>query len=144
LNALVAHIAKTEYQVSRVVARNIDPRQLPLQEAFGVPIVGAASWGAQRVEELLTDIPLHAALVDIQAGFAIYHLQVPADWHGHALQELLPKNRFEKLAWTRLGKALPIDETQSLESGDLIYLRAMPEEIEALRSLLGSKQEKSA
>ena len=46
LNALIAYIARTEYQVSRVVARNIDPRQQPLQEAFGIPIVGAASWGA--------------------------------------------------------------------------------------------------
>jgi trk system potassium uptake protein TrkA len=142
LNALVAFIAKTEYQVSRVVARNVDPRQQALQEAFGIPVVGAASWGAQRVEELLTDIPLHAVLTDSQAGFVIYHLEVPAGWHGHAVQELLPEDRYEKLSWTRLGKPLAIDETNSIESGDLLYLRAIPEAIEALRSRLSSNQEK--
>jgi trk system potassium uptake protein TrkA len=143
LNALVAHIAKTEYKVARVVARNIDPRQQPLQEAFDIPIVGAASWGAQRIEELLTDIPLHAVLLDSQAGLWIYHLEVPARWHGHTLQELLPEDRYERLAWTRHKQTLPIDSTQALESGDLLYLRATPEEIETLRSRLSSEQEKS-
>jgi trk system potassium uptake protein TrkA len=142
LNALVAHIARIEFKVSRVVARNNDSRQLPLQEAFGVPIVGAASWGAQRVEELLTDIPLHAVLTDSQTGFAIYHLEVPASWHGYAIQQLLPRDRYEKLAWTRLGKPVPDDGLQTLESGDLLYLRASPEEIEALRNRLSSEQEK--
>jgi trk system potassium uptake protein len=144
LNVLVAHIALTEYKVSRVVARNIDPRQQPLQEAFGVPIVGAASWGAQRVEELLTDIPLHPVILDSQAGLLIYHLEVPARWQGHALEDLLPADRFERLSWIRLGQALPIDSQRTLERGDLLYLRAFPEEIEALRHRLSSEQEKTA
>ena len=144
LNVLVAYIARTEYKVSRVVARNIDPRQLPLQEAFGIPIIGAASWGAQRVEELLTDVPLHAVLLDGQAGLLIYHLEVPARWHGHTLEQLLPAERYEKLSWTCLGQALPIDNSQTLESGDMLYLRASPEEIEALRNRLSSTQEKPA
>jgi trk system potassium uptake protein TrkA len=142
LNALIAHVARTEFKVSRVVARNNDSRQQPLQEAFGVPIVGAASWGAQQVEELLTDIPLHAVFTDNQTGFAIYHLEVPASWHGHSVQELLPRDRYEMLAWTRLGKPVPIDDLQTLESADLLYLRASPEEIIALRSRLSSEQEK--
>lgn len=142
LNALVAFIARIEYKVSRVVARNIDPRQRPLQEAFGIPIVGAASWGAQRVEEILTDIPLHAVVTDSEADFAIYHLEVPASWHGRPIQELLPNGHYEKLTWTRLGKSLPVNEIQSLEGGDLLYLRASLEEIEALRNRLSSEQEK--
>jgi trk system potassium uptake protein len=144
LNVLVAHIALTEYKVPRVVARNIDPRQQPLQEAFGIPIVGAASWGAQRVEELLTNIPLHAVILDSQAGLLIYHLEVPARWQGHALEDLLPADRYERLSWIRLGQAIPIDSRQPLESGDLLHLRAIPEEIEALRHRLSSEQEKTA
>ena len=144
LNALVAHIAKTEFNVSRVVARNIDPRQLALQEGFGIPIVGAASWGAQRVEDLLTEIPLHEILLDGQAGLLIYHLEVPARWQGHALEDLLPADRYDRLSWTRLGQSLPIDNQRTLESGDLLYLKAIPEEIEALRNRLSSEQEKTA
>ena len=142
LNVLVAHIAKTEFHVSRVVARNIDPRHQSLQEAFSIQIVGAASWGAQRVEELLTDTPLHAALIDHQAGFAIYHLQVPESWDGRPMGDLLPKNRYERLSWTRFGKPITIDDAQTLGTGDLIYLRADPLEIENLQSRLNSEQEK--
>ncbi len=144
LNVLVAHIAKTEFNVDRVVARNIDPRQQSLQEAFNVPIVGAASWGAQRVEELLTDSPLHVALIDHQAGFAIYHLEVPSSWDGHPYTELLPKGHFELLSWTRNGKPITIESTAVMAGGDLIYLRADPEEIERLRTHLGLEQEKPA
>jgi trk system potassium uptake protein TrkA len=144
LNVLVAHIAKTEFQVERVVARNIDPRQQSLQEAFNVPIVGAASWGAQRVEELLTDSPLHAALVDQQAGFAIYHLEIPASWDGRPLEVLLPKGHYELLSWTRNGKPITIESAAVLAGGDLIYLRAAPDEIEHLRNNLGPEQEKPA
>jgi len=143
LNVLVAHIARTEYQVARVVARNIDPRQQSLQEAFEIPIVGAASWGAQRVEELLTDVPLRVVMLDSQAGLIIYHLEVPAQWHGHPIQELLPESRYETLAWTRHGQTLQLSSAQKLESGDKIYLMAIPEEIEALRLRLSEEQEKS-
>ena len=54
LNALVAHIARQQYHVPRGVARNLDPRQLPLQQAFRIPIVGALVWEGQQILELLT------------------------------------------------------------------------------------------
>jgi trk/ktr system potassium uptake protein len=57
LNVLITHIAKTEYHVPKVIAGNANPRQLPLQEAFDITIVGAATWGAQRIVELLSDAP---------------------------------------------------------------------------------------
>jgi len=41
------------YHVPNVVVRNYDPRWQPLHEAFGLQVVSSASWGAQRMEELL-------------------------------------------------------------------------------------------
>jgi hypothetical protein len=122
--------------------RNIDPRKRPLQEAFGNPIIGTSSWEYQQVEELLDDAPLQAILLDNQAGLLIYHLEVPARWHGQPLEELLPENRFERLSWTRRAQSLPIDNLRLLESGDLLYLKANPLEIDALRNRLKSEQEK--
>lgn len=55
LNALVAHIARTEYGVRRVAARNCDPRQRLLQETFDIAVVGGAAWEGQRLEQILTD-----------------------------------------------------------------------------------------
>jgi len=141
LNALISHIVRTEYHVSRVVARNFDPRQQPLQEAFGIPVVGAASWGAQRIEELLSEAPLRHVFSNNGARLSIYQLEVPASWHAKSLHELLPGDRFKLLAWTRAGQPLPILDTQYLENGDSVFLSAEPEEIEELRNRLDLHQE---
>ncbi len=142
LNVLIAHIARTEFQVSRVIARNYDPRQRPLQEAFGIPIVGSANWGAQRIIGLLSDAPLRAMLLDSKANLVIYQLEVPENWHGRSLQELLPEDRGKVLALRRASQPVPISDEQSLETGDLIYLSVDPEEIEALRRRLGLQPER--
>ena len=144
LNALVAHVARTEFQVSRVVARNCDPRKLPLQDAFGITVVGSASWGMQHIEELLSDAPLRAVFVDRNAIFTIYQLEVPKNWHGRTLQELVPEDRSRIMALTRAGQPLLVSSKQSLETGDVIYLSADPEEIEALRRRLSFQEERLA
>ena len=144
LNALVAHVARTEFQVSRVVARNCDPRKLPLQDAFGITVVGSASWGMQHIEELLSDAPLRAVFVDRNAIFTIYQLEVPKNWHGRTLQELVPEDRSRIMALTRAGQPLLVSSTQSLETGDVIYLSADPEDIEALRRRLSFQEERLA
>jgi trk system potassium uptake protein TrkA len=141
LNALVAYVAKTEYQVARVVAGNTDPCQRPIQEAFGISVVGSASWGAQQFIELLLDMPLRAIHIGSDPNLIVYQLQVPANWQGRALQEILPAERSNILSLTRAGRPLPVSSTQLLEIGDMIYLMADPAEIETLRSQLGLQQE---
>src|SRR5512136_1815604 len=53
LNVVVGHIARTVYNVQNVIARNYEPRFIPLYEAFGIQSVAPANWGAQRMEEML-------------------------------------------------------------------------------------------
>ena len=55
LNAVVAHTARAVYGIANVVARNYDPALRSLIEAFGLQTVSSTYWGAQRVEELLTN-----------------------------------------------------------------------------------------
>jgi trk system potassium uptake protein TrkA len=142
LNALIALIARTEFQVSKVVARNCDPRQRPLQDAFGRPVVGSATWGAQRIIRLLSDAPLRPIFFDSKAKLAIYQLEVPEAWRGRSLRELLPEDGCKTLALTRAGQPVPVSYSQSLETGDLIYLSANPEDVEALRRRLGFQRER--
>ncbi|MBU0494614.1 MAG: TrkA family potassium uptake protein [Chloroflexi bacterium] len=54
VNAVVAHVARTVYHVPTVVVRNYNPRWRVIHEAFGLPVISSTSWGAQRIEELLT------------------------------------------------------------------------------------------
>ncbi len=144
LNVLVAHIARTEFQVARVIARNCDPRQRPLQEAFGVPIVSSANWGAQWMIRLLSDAPLRALLLDSKTNLVIYQLDVPESWQGRSLQDLLPEDHSKVLAIRRAGRPVPAADILFLERGDVIYLSTTPEEIEALQRHLGLQQERLA
>jgi len=142
LNILLAHIARTEYQLPRVVAGNYDPRQRPLQEAFSLPVVSSASWAAERMEELLSDVPLRPVFAESKADSRIYLLEVPETWSGRALQDLLPGEPSKAFALTRSGRPLPVAGSLSLEAGDLIYLSVDSEEVAVLRSRLGLQREK--
>src|SRR5512146_2092813 len=89
LNAVVAHTARTIYGVPIVVARNYDPELRPLIEAFGLQTVSSTYWGAQRVEELLTN-PAQKTVYSAGNGeVEVYELIIPAKWGGHSLGELL-------------------------------------------------------
>ncbi len=141
LNALVTHIARTEYGVPKVIAGNADPRQRELQEAFGNSVIGSASWGAQRFMEMIAGSPLRAIVFDGSAEFSMYQLQVPEGWRGRLLREVLPEDRVKTIALVRAGSPLPVEADRPLAAGDLIYLSAAPEEIEALEGRLGVEQE---
>ena len=140
LNVLVAHIARTEYQVNRVVAANTDPRQRAIQEAFGIPVVGGAGWETQQLIDLLVDLPLRAFHIGSEPHLIVYQLRAPDNWQGQALEELLPA-AFRVLSISRSGQALPVSNRLPLEAGDLIYLTASPADIETLKGRLGLNQE---
>jgi Trk K+ transport system NAD-binding subunit len=92
--------------------------------------------------ELLSDAPLRAIPLDSNAKIAIYQLEVPESWQGRALQELAPENRNNVLALVRAGRPLAVSSEQILERGDLVYLSAGLEEIDALERRLGLHQER--
>ncbi len=142
LNILLAYIAKTEYQVPTVVAGNYDPRQRPLQEAFGIPVVGSASWGAQLIEELLGDASLRGVSSKGNSNSSVYQLRVPESWQGRALQELLPDDFGKAFALTRDGRPVPLSGALRLQTNDLVYLSVDPGELTALRSRLGHPLER--
>lgn len=143
LNALVAYLARSEYSVSIVAARNSDPRQLPLQEAFGITVIGTPGWRADSVVDLLSGEAVRAIYLDHSGGLVIFKLEVPEKWAGHNLDELIPNSQCEILKWARDGRDLPAEDPHFLMAGDQIYLQANAEVIEAMRSRLESKQEQT-
>src|SRR5512143_2203268 len=89
LNAVVAHTARAIYNVPTVVARNYDPALRTLIEAFGLQTVSSTYWGAQRVEELLTN-PMQKTVYSAGNGeVEVYELVIPAAWSGRPLGDLL-------------------------------------------------------
>jgi trk system potassium uptake protein TrkA len=141
VNAVVARVARTAYHIPNVVVRNYDPSWRPLHEAFGLQVVSSASWGAQRIEELLYHAEIRTVFSAGNGEVEICEFWVPEAWHGRSVQDLLPEGQCLAVGLTRAGRAiLPSDETL-LEAGDVVLLSATANGIEELRQRLSSVQE---
>ena len=142
LNAVVAHVAQAIYDVKHVIVRNYDPDFRPLLEAFNLQVVSPNSWGSQRIQELI----LHA---DIQTIFSpgngeveIYEISIPDGWAGKHLSSMLPPKEVLAVSIARSGQAFLPEPDCMLEEGDVVYVSATCDGIEALRARLAKAGEK--
>jgi trk system potassium uptake protein TrkA len=142
LNAVVARVALSRYQVANVVARNFDPRWRPLHETLDLQVVSSASWGAQRLEELLYQSEITSVFSAGNGEVQLYELTVPASGDGQAVGEFLCESRCLAVAHTRAGRAsLPGSDTV-LQAGDILLVSATPDDIRGLRKRLTELEEK--
>ncbi len=144
LNAVVAHTARTFYSVPIVVARNYDPTLRTVIEAFGLQTVSSTYWGAQRVEELLTN-PMQKMVYSAGNGeVEVYELIVPDNWGGQSLGKLLESlDQCYPVAITRAGHSFLPDTSVNLETGDVLHISSTFEGIGALTSRLSASDSKS-
>jgi trk system potassium uptake protein TrkA len=142
LNAVVAHAARTIYNIPNVVARNYDPNLRVVIEAFGLQTVGSTSWGAQRVEELLMNPSQRMVYSAGNGEVEVYEMQIPEEWDAHTLGQLMgPLNQCYPVALSRAGRSsLPNAETL-LQTGDLLAVSSTYEGIGALTERLAGKAE---
>ena len=147
LNAVVGHTARTIYGVPIVVARNYDPALRSVIEAFGLPTVSSTYWGAQRVEELMTN-PVQRTVYSAGNGdVEVYELIIPAAWNDRTLGELLDAPaQCLPVALTRAGRSSLPDLSLKLQTDDVLDVsttfegdrhchRAVDREEEGLRCL---------
>ncbi len=141
LNAVVAHIARTAYNIPRLVVRNYDPGWLKFHEAFGFQTVSSSSWGAQRIKELLEHPEMHSIYSAGNGEVEIYEFIVPNSWDGHKLGDIVPQENCVPVSLTRAGIAsIPTCETL-IRTDDIILVSATAEGIEALRQKLFQQPE---
>ncbi len=142
LNAVAAHIARAIYKVPIVVARNYDPVMLPIMQVFGLQVVSSPSWGAQRIQELLTDSAFRTVFSAGNGEVEVYEMRIPADWNQKPLTDLMRKAPgCLPVALTRAGRALLPTPDITLLEGDLLNVSATFEGIQALYACLEYKQE---
>jgi trk system potassium uptake protein len=139
LNAVVAHIARTVYNISNVVVRNYDPAWRSLHEAFDLQVVGSTSWGAQRIEELLYNREMRTVFSAGNGEVEVYEFTVPEGWDGRELGDLLPKTDCAPVGLTRAGRALLPDCETILQHGDVVLVSATLGGSTALRQRLNFK-----
>jgi trk system potassium uptake protein TrkA len=142
LNAVVAHAARTIYNVPNVVARNYDPNLRTVIEAFGLQSVGSTSWGAQRVEELLMSPSQRMVYSAGNGEVEVYEVQIPEEWNGRTLGQLLdPLKDCFPVALSRAGRSSLPDTAIKLQTGDMLAVSSTFEGIGALTDRLSKKAE---
>jgi trk system potassium uptake protein TrkA len=135
LNAVIGHTVRSHYpNVKQVVVRNYDPHMRGMLEAFGLQIVSSTAWGAERLQELLTDTSYRAVFSAGNGEVEIYEMLIPQSWAGReivSLMKVCPESVF--VALTRAGRAfLPLEITK-MEQGDIVTVGTKLEGIEKMR-----------
>jgi len=142
LNAVVAHAARTIYNVPNVVARNYDPNLRPIIEAFGLQTVGSTYWGAQRVEEILMNPAQRMVYSAGNGEVEVYEVQIPEHWNGRTLNDLLsPLPNCYPVALSRAGRSSLPEPGMKLQTGDQLNVSSTFEGIGALTTRLSTKAE---
>jgi len=142
LNAVVAHAARTIYEVPNVVARNYDPNLRSIIEVFGLQTVGSTYWGAQRVEELLINPSQRAVYSAGNGEVEVYEVSIPEVWDGRTVGDLLgPLQNCLPVAISRAGRSSLPASAMKLQTGDLLNVSSTFEGIGALLARLSGKME---
>jgi len=142
LNAVVAHAARTVYNVPNIVARNYDPNLRSVIEAFGLQTVGSTSWGAQRVEELMMNPTQRVVYSAGNGEVEVYEVQIPVEWNGRTLGELLKQlEQCYPVALSRAGRSTLPDAGMELQTGDLLNFGSTFEGMRAMMARLSKKAE---
>jgi trk system potassium uptake protein TrkA len=136
LNIIVSHIAKSEYNVVQVIARNYDPKLRKVYEVFGIQVVSSTSWGAQRIEELMTDAGMRTVFSAGNGEVEIYELPITASMNNLKISDLITCNTCNPLALTRAGKAFLPDMETVVLSGDVLTVAATMDGIQSTRANL--------
>ena len=136
LNAVIAHVARTQYHVPSVVSRNYDPAYRALHEVFGLQVICSSSWGAQRIEEMLYHSEMRTVFSAGNGEVEIYEVGVAQELDGKLLGEIIPERNCCPVSLTRGGKAKLVDNDTSLKEGDVLLLSATMEGIEEVRRLI--------
>lgn len=142
LNAVVAHAARTIYNVPNVVARNYDPNLRSVIEAFGLQTVGSTSWGAQRVEELMMNPTQRVVYSAGNGEVEVYEVRISEEWDGRTLGKLLePLEQCFPVAVSRAGRSSLPDMGMELQEGDLLNFSSTFEGMRAMMARLAQKAE---
>jgi trk system potassium uptake protein TrkA len=136
VNAVVAHTARIVYHVPNIVVRDYDPRKRGLHETFSLQVVSPSAWGAQRIEELISDSALRTVFSSGNGEVEIYEFAVPSSWAGMRLQEVIPSAECRVVSLTRAGRAVIPTAEDRLSSGDVVLLSATREGVENLQKRL--------
>jgi trk system potassium uptake protein len=138
VNLVVGRIAQEVYRVPIVIARNYEMFTRTLYELFNLQVISAASWGTQRVVEMMNHSHAHMVYSAGNGEVGFYEFVIPLEWVGKPLNGLMDKWGCKPVALTRGGRAMIPDMNTSLECGDMLNVSASIESAEIMRQKLNA------
>lgn len=136
VNFVAARVARDVYRVERVVARIYNPEHTVMFKRLGLQTVASSSWGAQRIEHLLSHPGLTSLYTAGNGEVTFVEARVPAAWVGKTMGQVCLPGQIQPASLVRAGVAsLPAPDTV-LQANDLLVIGAltsvMPQLAEAL------------
>ncbi len=121
-NILTARIARETYGIPNVVARIYDPRRAQIYLKLGIPTVATVSWTIDQVHRRLLPGEHDVAWTDPTGTLCLVERDLPDEWAGRRLSDLVDPGAISLVAVTRAGTArLDVGDLVGQE-GDILHL----------------------
>ena len=135
-NMVIAHVANKIYHVPRVVARNFYPSCCSIFDTFNIQMVAPSSWGAQKLEEIISFKGVRSMVSFGNGEVELYELDIPESWIGRSIADLSDLDECMVTSITRAGRAMLPKPDMLLHKGDLLQVSASKEGILLLQNKL--------
>jgi trk system potassium uptake protein len=136
-NIIAARIARNIFQVPRVVARLYDPRRAEIYRRLGLVTISMISWGAERINDLLTHSELDPLVTFGRGEVSLVSLEIPPLLDGHRVDQLAIPGEINVVTITRNNEAIIPTSGTEFQSGDIIHVVVLSSAMNRLEALLG-------
>lgn len=134
-NLVAAKTARDIFHVAHVVARVYDPAYAQVFAHAGLQSVVSASWGARRIEQVLTQAEVAEVATLGDDGLMLVEIRVPSAWVGRPVGQVADSAGFRAAALLRNGTTSMADPDADLRDGDRLVAVTRADDLPRLRKL---------
>ena len=136
-NIVAARIARNIFHVPRVVARLYEPSRAEVYQRLGLVTISSTTWGAQRIQELLTHRELDPVLTFGGGEVVVISIETPPNWIGRAVKHINIPGEILVTAITRHDRSLlPLSGTE-LQAEDIVHVTLRADALDRIEEWLG-------
>ena len=136
-NIVATRIARNVFGVPRVVTRLYDPRRAEIYKRLGLMTISSATWGAERIRELLTHSELDPTLAFGNGEVTLLALETPPQLVGRVVRNITVPGEVNVAAIVRDGRAfMPIGGTE-FQNRDIIHFIILSASMERFKNMIG-------
>ncbi|MGH3423636.1 MAG: potassium channel family protein [Nocardioidaceae bacterium] len=137
-NIISARVAREQFGLRTIVARIYDPGRAEVYERLGVPTVATVTWAADQMLRRLLPPGEEPTYRDPSGKVRADKVTAPEVWIGRTVAEFETASGGRVSHLTRLGAAMIPRPDTVIQEGDLLFIFALDDDIDAVFSSLES------